>query len=397
MKRLARDLVLVAAKRTPFGTFGGGLKSLSATDLGVIASKAAMEDAGVSAEDIDAVIFGNVMQTSKDAIYLARHIGLKTGVPQDRPALTVNRLCGSGFQAVVSGALEILAGQADTVLCGGTESMSQAPHNIYGARWGLKLGKAPMVDSLWEGLYDPVAEMPMSGTAEKLAKEFSISRAAADEYAALSQERFATAQESGWLDAELSPVTIKGRRGDTVVARDEHNRPGTTVESLARLRTAFGPESIITAGNASGINDGAGALVLTTADKAADKGWTPLARLVSWGVVGCDPTTMGRGPVGAIKNALKMADLGIGDMDLVEVNEAFSPQYLAVEQELGLDRARTNVNGGAIAVGHPLAASGARITMQVAYELRRRGAQLGVGSACIGGGQGIAVLLENVQ
>ena len=396
MKRLPKDLVIVAAKRTPFGTYGGGLKSLSATELGVEASKAALEDGGVDPSDIDAVIFGNVMQTSKDAIYLARHIGLKVGAPIATPAMTHNRLCGSGFQAVVSAALEILTGQADTVLCGGSESMSQAPHVLYGARWGLRLGQAPMVDSLWESLYDPYADLPMSGTADKLAKEHNITREEADEYAALSQLRFAAAQESGALAGELAPVTISSRRGDTVVDTDEHPRPGSTVEKLAKLRSAFGKESIITAGNASGINDGAGAMVLTTAEKAKSRGWTPLARLLSWGVVGCDPTTMGIGPVGAMKKALAMADLGLEDMDIIDVNEAFAPQYLAVEKVMGLDREKTNVNGGAIAVGHPLAASGARITMQVAYELKRRGAQLGMGSACIGGGQGIAVLLEAV-
>ena len=301
MNRLPKDLVIVAAKRTPFGVYGGGLKSLSATDLGVEASKAALESGGVDPSEIDAVVFGNVMQTSKDAIYLARHIGLKVGAPIATPALTLNRLCGSGFQAVVSAALEILTGQADTVLCGGTESMSQAPHVLYGARWGLRLGQAPMVDSLWESLNDPYADMPMSATADKLAKEHNITREEADEYAALSQLRFASAQEMGALEGELASVTISSRRGDTIVDKDEHPRPGSTLEKLSKLRSAFGKESIITAGNASGINDGAGAMVLTTAEKAKSQGWTPLARLVSWGVVGCDPTTMGIGPVGAMK------------------------------------------------------------------------------------------------
>lgn len=396
MNRLPKDLVIVAAKRTPFGEYGGGLKSLSATQLGVEASKAALADGGVDAKDLDAVVFGNVMQTSKDAIYLARHIGLAVGASVETPALTVNRLCGSGFQAIVSGALEILTGQADTVLCGGAESMSQAPHVLYGARWGLRLGQAPMIDSLWEALYDPYAELTMSATADRLAQEFGISREDADEFAALSQLRFATAQENGALSAELAPVTISSRRGDVVIDRDEHPRPGSTLEKLSGLRSAFGKDSIITAGNASGINDGAGALVLTTADKAKSRGWNTIARLVSWGVVGCDPKTMGIGPVGAMNKALAMADLGLDDIDIIDVNEAFAPQYLAVEKVMGLDREKANVNGGAIAVGHPLAASGARITMQVAYELKRRGAQLGMGSACIGGGQGIAVLLEAV-
>jgi acetyl-CoA acyltransferase 2 len=393
MKSLSTDIVFVAAKRTPFGTYGGSLKDVSATDLGVVAAQAALGESGVSPGDVDAVIFGNVVQSSADAIYLARHIGLKAGVPQEVPAMTLNRLCGSGFQAVVSGALEILAGQATTVLCGGTESMSQVPHVIRGARFGIKLGQAPMSDFLWESLTDAYTAMPMSKTAEKLAQQYGISREDADAFAALTQARFAAAQAEGRLDAEMAPVTIKTRKGDTVVDKDEHNRPDTTTASLAKLRPAFG-DGIITAGNASGINDGAGALIITTAANAAAKGWTPLARLVSWGVVGVDPSVMGIGPAPAIRAALNMADLTLADMAIVEVNEAFSPQYIAVERELGLDRDKTNVNGGAIAVGHPLAASGARITAHVIHELRRRRAALGVGSACIGGGQGIAVIVE---
>jgi acetyl-CoA acetyltransferase family protein len=391
-KSLPKDLVFVAAKRTPFGTFGKSLKDVSAIDLGVIASKAAMEQAGVSPADIDNVIFGNVVQSSKDAIYMARHIGLKAGVPRDVPGLTVNRLCGSGFQAVISGALEILAGQATTVLCGGTENMSQVPHHIYGARWGLRLGRSEMVDYLWEALTDPYIDMAMSGTAEKLAVQYEVSREDSDELAALSHQRAEAATNNGVFAAEMTPVTIKHRKGDIVVDKDEHFRPGTTAEGLAKLRPIFG--GVITAANASGINDGAGALILTTRDNAEAKGWAPLARLVSWGVVGCDPTIMGIGPVGAIKNALSMADLKLDQMDLVEVNEAFAPQYIACERALGLNREITNVNGGGIALGHPLAATGARITAHLIHELRRREAKLGIGSACIGGGQGIAVVVE---
>lgn len=394
MNSLPKDLVFVAAKRTPFGTYGKSLKDVSAIDLGVSASKAALESGGVSAEDVDCVIFGNVVQSSKDAIYMARHIGLKAGVPENVPGLTVNRLCGSGFQAVISGALEILTGQATTVLCGGTENMSQVPHHIYGARWGLRLGRSEMVDYLWEALTDPHIEMAMSATAEKLAVKYEVSREDCDAYAALSHQRAEAATKNGTFKAEISPVTIKGRRGDTVVDTDEHFRPGTTAEGLAKLRPIFG--GVITAANASGINDGAGAMILTTRENAEANGWAPLARLVSWGVVGCDPTIMGIGPVGAIKNALAMADLTVKDMDLVEVNEAFAPQYIACERALGLNREVTNVNGGAIALGHPLAASGARITTHLIHELRRRDAKLGVGSACIGGGQGIAVLVERM-
>ncbi|MEZ4268255.1 MAG: acetyl-CoA C-acetyltransferase [Myxococcota bacterium] len=396
MKQLGKDIVIVAAKRTPFGSFNGSLASLSATDLGVHAAKAALEAGGVDPADIDAVVFGNVVQSSKDAIYLARHVGLRAGVPESVPALTVNRLCGSGFQAVVNAAQEILTGQATAVLCGGAESMSQAPYVMWGARQGLKLGAQPMSDYLWDSLYDTYAGAPMSQTAENLAKRYEIGRDESDAYAVVSQQRFAAAQTAGTFDAELSPVTIASRKGDTTVSRDEYNRPDTNIATLAKLRSAFGEGGIITAGNASGINDGAAAMVVTTAERAKERGWTPLCRLVSWGVSGCDPKIMGIGPVGAVKNALCMADVAIGDVDLVEVNEAFAPQFLAVERELGLDRERTNVNGGAIAVGHPLAASGARITAHLAHELRRRGARLGVGSACIGGGQGIALLLETV-
>jgi len=396
VKRLAREIVIVSARRTPFGKYGGGLRSLSPTELGVLAGRAALETAGVAPEVVDHVIFGSVIQASRDAIYLTRHIGLKLGVPTHVPALTVNRLCGSGFQAVVSAAQEILLGQAEVVLCGGTESMSQVPYTVWNARFGLGLGKSPMTDFLWDSLTDSYTGMPMAETAEKLAAQYGIDRVEADAFAALSHQRYFAAQEAGRFDAERVEVRVPGRKGEVVVAEDEHPRPGTTAETLARLRPAFRPDGMITAGNASGMNDGAAALVVTTGERAAAEGWTPLARLVSWGVVGVDPSVMGIGPVGAIRRALDMAALDLGDMALVEVNEAFSPQYLAVEKELGLDRERTNVDGGAIALGHPLGASGARITAHLVHELRRRGASLGVGSACIGGGQGMAVVLETV-
>ena len=272
--------------------------------------------------------------------------------------------------------------------------MSQAPHVIRGARWGLRLGQAPMEDYLWAALTDTYADMAMSGTAEKLAEQHGIGREEADAYAALSQARFAAAQSAGYLAEEIASVTLKERRGERVVDKDEHNRPDSTAGKLGRLRPVFKKDGVITAGNASGINDGAGALLVTTSERASAMGWAPLARIVSWGVVGCDPTIMGIGPVGAIRQALAKAELSVSDLELVEVNEAFAPQYLACERALGLDRSITNVNGGAIAVGHPLAASGARITAHLMYELRRRGKSLGVGAACIGGGQGIAICLE---
>ena len=394
MKSLPRDIVLVAAKRTPFGTFGGSLKHLTATDLGVHAARATLAQVGADPATVDHVIFGTVLPSGPDAIYLSRHIGLKAGVPAHVPALTVNRLCGSGFQSVISGALEILAGQAEVVLCGGTESMSQVPLCLWNARFGLRYGQAPMGDFLSDSLTDRYTGLPMSETAEKLALQYGISRADADAFAAVSQARFAAAQASGAFDDEIAPVSLPGKKGDVLFSRDEHARPETTVETLARLRPAFRPDGLITAGNASGINDGAGAVLIASREAAERHGWAPLARLVAWGVAGVDPSVMGIGPAPAIRNALRMADLDLGAMDLVEVNEAFSPQYIAVERELSLDRERTNVDGGAIAVGHPLGASGARITAHLAYALRRRGARLGVGSACIGGGQGIAVILE---
>ena len=397
MKSLPRDIVIVAAKRTPFGTFGGSLKGLTATELGVHAARATLEQVGADPADIDHVIFGNVIQSSPDAIYLTRHIGLKVGVPHHVPALTLNRLCGSGFQSVVSGAMEILTGQAEVVLCGGAESMSQVPHCLWNARFGIRYGQAPLGDYLSESLTDRYTGQPMSETAEKLALQYEISREDSDAYAATSQARFAAAQHNGALTDEIAPVVIPGRKGDVVVDTDEHNRPETTAASLAKLRPAFRKDGMITAGNASGINDGAGALLVASREAAEARGWRPIARLVAWGVAGVDPTVMGIGPAPAIRNALRMAQLELADIDLIEVNEAFSPQYIAVERELGLDRDKTNVDGGAIAVGHPLAASGSRITAHLAYALRNRGVRLGVGSACIGGGQGIAVLLEALE
>ena len=394
MNALPQDIVFVSAKRTPFGGFGGAFKNHSAIDLGVEVSKAALAACDVNAQDIDHVIFGNVLQTSSDALYMARHIGLRSDIPQGTPGLTVNRLCGSGFQSVVNAAQEILTGQATTVLAGGTESMSQAPYVLRDTRWGTRLGQAPpLSDSLWDSLYDPVAELAMAGTAEKLAVQYEVSREDADTFALLSQQRFATAQKEGRLKAEMAPITITSRKGEKVIDTDEHPRE-TSLENLGKLRTVFKKDGVITAGNASGINDGAGAVIVTTLEHAKAKGWNPLARLVSWGVVGCDPTVMGIGPVGAIKKAASMAGMQLTDVDLFEINEAFAPQTIACERALGLDRDKLNVNGGAIAVGHPLAASGARITAHAIHELRRQNKNVAVVSACIGGGQGIALTIE---
>jgi acetyl-CoA acyltransferase 2 len=383
-----KDVVILAAARTPFGRFGGALKDLTATDLGVIAARGALERSGAPAEQIDHVIFGNVLQTSSDAVYLARHIGLKSGIPIRVPALTVNRLCGSGFQAIISGAHSLLMEEADYVLAGGTENMSQAPHVIRGARSGIALGHGKFEDSLWSALSDSYCNLSMAETAENLAQKYAINREQADEFAFESQLRTRSAVESGRLAEEIVPIA-------GILQKDEHPRPNTTREGLAALKPVFRENGVITAGNASGITDGAAALVLTTGG-SLNSHVKPLARIVSWGVSGCDPAIMGIGPAPAIKIALERGGLALDQIDLIEVNEAFACQYLAVEKELGLDRNKVNVNGGAISLGHPLGATGARLTATLAYELKRREARYGLASACIGGGQGIALLLERV-
>ncbi len=390
-----KNIVLVAAKRTPFTAFGGSLKAMTATDLGVEAAKATLAQVECAGDDVDAVFFGNVLQTSADALYLARHIGLRAGCPNHVPALTVNRLCGSGFEAIAQAVAAIELGTAEVALAGGTESMSQAPHVARTVRWGTRLGQSPVLeDSLWASLTDTYTGLAMANTAEKLARTHEISRQACDEYALMSQQRYNEALQNGVFAAEMASVTIKSRKGPKEVAHDEHPRPETALAGLAKLRAVFEKDGVVTAGNASGIVDGASAVLVTTAETAAAKGWTPLARIASYASVGCDPTVMGIGPVPAIRKALELAGKDLADMQLVEVNEAFAPQYLAVEKELGLDRAITNQNGGAIAVGHPLAASGSRITAHLAYEMNRQGLAWTVGSACIGGGQGMAIVLQ---
>ena len=392
-----KEIVFLSGKRTPFGTFGGSLKDFSATDLGVLSAQAALEAAGIEPAQVGHVFYGNALQTAADAIYLARHIGLRAGVPQEAGALTVNRLCGSGFQAIVSGAQEILLGGTDVALCGGAESMSQAPHVIRGARWGgLRLGPAAngLQDLLWEALLDSHCGLTMAQTAEKLAERYGVTREEADRVALNSQHRARAAWDAGRYDAEVEPVTVKTRKGESRFAIDEHMRPDTTMEALGRLRPYFKKDGLVTAGNASGIGDGAASVVLAERGWADANGVSPIGRLVSWGFAGVDPHIMGIGPAPPARAALAAAGLGLEEMDLVEVNEAFAPQYKAVEKELGLDPERTNVNGGAIAITHPLGASGARITLHLLHELRRRGARFGLGSACIGGGQGGAVVVE---
>jgi acetyl-CoA acyltransferase 2 len=391
-----RDIVFLSAVRTPFGTFGGSLKDYTAVDLTVVAAKAALERAKVAPSEIQHSIFGNVLQTTFDTIYFARHVALKAGCPIETPALTVNRLCGSGFQAIVNGAQEILLGDAEVCLVGGGESMSQAPHVVRGLRWGTPLGKSPQLeDSLWESLKDPVAGLSMAETAENLAVQYNLERSCVDEFAHRSQMLAKQAWDSGVFADEVVSVSVKDKKGQvTQFSRDEHMRPDTTMEGLSRLKPYFRTDGLVTAGNASGIGDGAAALVIAGADAVKDKGLKPLGRIVSWATVGVDPALMGMGPAPAIRKALATAGLKLADLDLIEINEAFAPQYLACEKELGLDRDKVNVNGGAIALGHPLGASGARLLLTLLLELRRRGKKYGVASACIGGGQGIAMIIE---
>jgi acetyl-CoA acyltransferase 2 len=393
------SVVFLSGRRTPFGAFGGSLKDFSANDLGAHAAKAALRDAGVEAADVGHVVFGNALQTSADAIYHARHVGLRAGLPVEVPAMTVNRLCGSGFQAIVSGAEQILLGETDVALCGGAESMSQAPHVIRGARWGeLRLGEAGgfMEDVLWAALTDTQCNLSMAQTAEKLAEQYGVSRAEADEVAVRSQQRAKRAWDEGRMQDEVEPVPVKTRKGEVLFNADEHMRPDTTIEALAALRPYFRKDGLVTAGNASGIGDGAAAVVIASEAYAQKKGLAPIGRLVAWGIAGVQPDIMGIGPAPAARKALAKAGLSLDDMDLVDINEAFAPQFAAVAKDLGLDPEKTNVNGGAIAITHPLAASGARITVNLLHELRRRGARYALGAACIGGGQGMAVIVERM-
>jgi acetyl-CoA acetyltransferase family protein len=390
------EVLIIGGARTPMTDYVGALKDLSALELGAIASRGAFEKSGVKPEWIDHAVFGNVLQTSADAIYGARHIALKAGVPVDVPALTVNRLCGSGIQAAISGAQMIQLGEASVVLTGGVESMSQAPHVIRGLRGGLKLGQGTLEDSLWEALVDTYCGCPMAITAENCAAKYGIPREAQDGYALRSQQLADAAWKAGRFADEVVAVEIKTRKGVQVVDRDDHMRPETTLEGLAKLPTAFKKDGTVTAGNASGIVDGGAALILASREAADRHRLKPLGRLVAWASTGVEPSLMGMGPAPATRKALAQAGLSLGDVDLIEINEAFAGQYLAVEKELGLDRDKVNVNGGAIALGHPLGMSGTRLLLTVLLELRRRGKTRGLAAACIGGGQGIAAIVETV-
>ncbi|XP_012937203.1 3-ketoacyl-CoA thiolase, mitochondrial [Aplysia californica] len=396
LSKAVNGVFIVAAKRTAFGTYGGKLKNISATDLGVLSSQAALQAGNVKPEDVNSVIIGNVITSSVDGIYAPRHISLRVGIPEGVPCLGVNRLCGTGFQAVVNAAQEIELGLSDIVLAGGIENMTQVPYAVRNIRFGTKFGDdLRLQDMLWEGLTDTYVGLPMGVTAENLAAKYDISREDCDRYAAQTQERWAKANANGVFKDEITPITIKGRKGPEEFAVDEHPR-AATAEAMAKLPPVFKKNGTVTAANASGIVDGACSLIVASEAAVKRLNLEPLARLAAYGISGCDPKIMGIGPVPASRAALAAVGKEVKDIDVVEVNEAFAPQFLAVSKELGLDNDKTNVNGGAIALGHPLAASGARITTNLVHEIRRNKLKTAMGSACIGGGQGITVILESV-
>jgi acetyl-CoA acetyltransferase family protein len=394
------DIAIVSGARTPFGRYCGKLKDFSAQELGGVAAKGAIERAGIDAKEFDHAVFGNAQQTSGDALYGARHVGLRAGLPIETPALTVNRLCGSGMQSLVNAAQMIQLEEAKIVLAGGMEAMSQAPFTIRG-RDGFTLSPGgKLEDSLMVALLDSYCGLYMANTAELYGEQQGITRKAQDEFALRSQKSADEAYKAGRIQEELVPVPLRNHKGEVtgeVLAEDDHRRPQTTMEGLTKLKAAFGKNGTVTAGNASGIVDGAAAVVLMSLEEARKRGIQPLGRIVSWGIAGVEPKLMGRGPVPAVKIALQKAGLNLEYIDLIEVNEAFAAQYLAVEKELGLDREKVNVNGGAIALGHPLGATGTRLVITLLYELRRRKKKYGLATACIGGGQGIAMIVESLS
>src|ERR1700756_3259312 len=394
------EIAIVSGARTPFGRDCGKVKDFTAQELGAVAAKGAMERASVDPKEIDHVVFGNAQQTSGDALYGARHVGLRAGLPIEVPALTVNRLCGSGMQSIMSAAQLIQTDEAKIVVAGGMEAMSQAPFVIRG-RDGFTLAPGgKLEDSLTVALLDSFCGSYMANTAELYASEQDITRQTQDEFALRSQKCADDAYKAGRLQEELVPVPLRNAKGEATgesLAEDDHRRPQTTMEGLAKLRPAFGKNGTVTAGNASGIVDGAAAVVVMSMEEARKRNLMPLGRIVSWGIAGVEPKVMGRGPVPATKVALQKAGLSLDYLDLIEVNEAFGAQYLAVEKELGLDREKVNVNGGAIALGHPLGATGTRLVITLLYELRRRKKKYGLATACIGGGQGIAMVVESLN
>ena len=389
------DIVIVSAARTPVGSFNGALASLPAHELGKIAIQAAIARAGVDAADIDEVVMGQVLQAGAGQ-GPARQASVNAGVPVESPAWSVNQLCGSGLRAVALGAQQISQGDAKIVVAGGQESMSQSPH-AQNLRNGQKMGDLAFVDTMIkDGLWDAFHGYHMGQTAENIAARWQITREDQDRFAVASQNKAEAAQKAGRFKDEIAPVTIKGRKGDTVVADDEYVRHGVTLESIAGLRPAFTKDGTVTAANASGLNDGAAALVLMTAKEAERRGLKPLARIASWAHAGVPPEIMGTGPIPATKKALEKAGWKIGDLDLIESNEAFAAQSLSVVRELGLDPAKVNVNGGAIAIGHPIGASGARILTTLLHEMHRSGARKGLATLCVGGGMGVALAVESV-
>jgi len=390
------DVVIVAGARTPMSRYTGAFSDVSAIDLAAAASREAIRRSGANPEEFDHAIFGNVMQTSPDALYGARHVALKAGLKTETPAVTVNRLCGSGIEAIAQAAERLLLGESELILAGGMENMTQAPFVIRGLRNGLKLGGGALEDTLMVGLTDTYCGLPMALTAEKLAEQYGVTRKDADTYALRSQQAADTAYQACRIKEELVPVEVKQGKKTITVSEDDHRRPETTMEILEKLPPSFKKDGIVTAGNASGIVDGAAALVVTKEKTAKDRGLKPLGRIVSWASTGVDPSIMGIGPVPSSQKALKAAGLTVDQMDRVEVNEAFAAQYLAVEKALGLNRDKTNVNGGAIALGHPLGASGTRLVITLLNELRRNNLRYGLATACIGGGQGIAMIVENI-
>ncbi|KRZ15067.1 3-ketoacyl-CoA thiolase, mitochondrial [Trichinella zimbabwensis] len=391
------DVFIVAGKRTAFGAYGGKLKNHTPIDMGEIAARAALEASGVSPNNVNAVIFGNCIHASDDAGYLSRHVTLRMGLPVHVPAMSVNRLCGSGFQSIIDAAREILVGDSNVVIAGGSESMSQATFAVRDVRFGTKIGgKLGFYDTLMETLTDTFVGAPMGMTAETIATKFGITRQQADELALRSQTRWRLANNNGYFKQEIVPVKVKTKKGEVNFEVDEHPRE-TSMEILGKLHSAFKKGGIVTAGNASGVCDGASAVIVASEKAVKDYHLTPLVKIIGWNVTGCDPSIMGIGPVPAIKGLMEKVQMDLKDMDLVEVNEAFASQCVVVERELKLDPDKTNVNGGAIALGHPLATSGNRIVVHLMHELRRRNLKYGLGSACIGGGQGIAMILENVS
>lgn len=391
------NVYIVDGARTAFTAFGGSFAGVDAVQLGTATAVEALQRSGVKPEQVDHIVYGGVITTGPNSAYLARHIGLHAGVPQEVPALTQNRLCGSGMQSIVTAAQQILLREADVVLAGGAENMSQSPYSNFEQRFGgSKMGDMKFIDMLSATLTDQYTGSGMGMTAEKLAEQYGITRSEQDEFALLSHARAAGARDAGKFKEEIVPVTIQTRKGEVTIDTDEHIKEGGTLEALTKLRPAFKKDGTVTAANASGINDGAASIVVASEHFVEENGLKPIARIVSWGIAGVDPTVMGIGPVPAIKQALERANLQLEDLDLVEVNEAFAAQYLAVEKELGLNREKTNLNGGAIALGHPVGASGTRVILSAAYELKRRGGKYAAASLCIGGGQGIALIIESV-